>query len=166
MLPLGRNGLSDAGRAGQDRQVSPAGGRLPAFAASWWTAATCGSASAPITRSSSGTASKQAGSIEIRKDKPYVLDFATKPEVHFLAPPEGETFKPGDQIRLAAVLRIPDNGLMIGGLEDMGKKVGEMTWTAEDGKQMTSPRYASLDPTVVITDSSGKKVAEGTMPFG
>ena len=38
--------------------------------------------------------------------------------------------------------------------------------TAEDGKPITAPSYAALDPMVVITDSSGKKVAEGTMPFG
>jgi hypothetical protein len=114
----------------------------------------------------SGGASKPSGTIEIRKDKPYVLDVATKPEVYFRAPSEGATFKPGDQIWLGAVLRIPRNGFMIDGLEGVDKKAGEITWTTEDGKQMTSPRYASFAPTVVITDSSGKKVAEGTMPFG
>jgi hypothetical protein len=31
---------------------------------------------------------------------------------------------------------------------------------------MSSPRYASLVPSVVIADSSGKKLAEGKMPFG
>ncbi len=111
-------------------------------------------------------ASKPAGRIEIRKDKPYLLDLAAKPEVHFRAPSEGATFKPGDQIWLGAVLRIPRNGFMVDGLEGVDKKAGEITWTAADGKQMTSPRYAAFGPTVVITDSSGKKVAEGTMPFG
>jgi hypothetical protein len=110
--------------------------------------------------------SSTAGSIEVRKEKPYLLDFATKPDVHFLSPPEEDAFKPGDQIRLAAVLRISQNGFMINGLEDMSKKVREVNWTAEDGKQMTSPQYGSLEPTVAIADSSGKKVAEGTMPFG
>ena len=42
-----------------------------------------------------GAASKPAGSIEIRKDKPYVLDFATKPEVDFQAPPEGKDLQAG-----------------------------------------------------------------------
>jgi hypothetical protein len=111
-------------------------------------------------------ASKQSGSIEIRKDKPYVLDFSAKPEVSFQSPAEGQVFKLGEQVRLAAVLKIPDKGLLIGGLQDMSKKVGEMRWMGEDGKPVTIPRYASLDPTVVITDSAGKKVAEGTMPFG
>ena len=106
------------------------------------------------------------GTTEIRKDKPYVLDFTAKPEVDFQSPTEGKTFKLGEQIRLAAVIRIPDNGLLIGGLVDTSKKIGETKRMAEDGKPVTSPRYASLDPTVVIASSSGKKVAEGTMPFG
>jgi hypothetical protein len=113
-----------------------------------------------------GSASKPAGGIEISKDKPYVLDFTSKPVVDFQSPPKDKTFKPGDAVRLAAMIKIPDKGLMITGLEDMSKKVGEMKWTAEDGKQMTSPSYASLEPTVVITDSSGKQVAKGKMPFG
>jgi hypothetical protein len=120
---------------------------------------------ADYTRTAGG-ASKPVGSIEIRKDKPYVLDFATKPEVNFQAPPKEKTFKPGEVIRLAAVLRIPDKGLLIGGLDDMTKKTGEMRYMGEDGKPVTVPRYASLEPKVVITDSAGKKVAEGTMPFG
>ena len=109
---------------------------------------------------------KQSGSIEIRKDKPYVLDFAAKPEVQFQSPPKDKTFKLGEPVRLAAVLRIADKGLLIGGLRDMSKKAGEMKWMGEDGKEVTSPNYTSLDPKVVITDSAGKKVAEGTMPFG
>jgi hypothetical protein len=118
---------------------------------------------ADYTRSAAGS---KAGGIEITKDKPYVLDFASKPAVDFQSPPEEKTFKPGDTIRLAAMIKIPDKGFMISGLEDMSKKTGEMKWTAEDGKQMTSPSYASLEPSVVIKDSSGKEVAKGKMPFG
>ena len=110
--------------------------------------------------------SASLGKIEIRKDKPYVLDFSTKPEVFFQAPSQEKTFKPGDAIRLAAMMRIPERGFLIGGLDDMSKKVGEIRYGGEDGKLVTAPRYASLEPTVVITDSAGKKVAEGTMPFG
>lgn len=112
------------------------------------------------------TLNSGAGTIEVRKDKPYLLDFAAKPEVFFRAPSATETFKPGDQIWIGAILRIPSNGFLVDGIEDRSKKVGETTSTADDGTQLTSPRYASLDATVVITDSSGKKVAEGTMPFG
>ena len=35
-----------------------------------------------------------------------------------------------------------------------------------DGKEARYERALSLDPVVTITDSAGKKVAEGTMPFG
>jgi hypothetical protein len=119
---------------------------------------------ADYTRISRGGA--KSGGIEIRKDKPFVLDLTTKPVLDFQSPPKGKTFKPGDQIRLAGMLKIPDKGLMIGDLEDMSKKIGEMSMMGDDGKPVSIPRYASLDPTVVITNSSGKKVAEGKMPFG
>ena len=123
MLLLGEIELSHAGRAGQDRQVPPAGGRLPAADAQRGLRRLAGQPPRRLHRPRA-TASRPA--IEIRKDKPYVLDFSDKPEVHFQAPPKEKTFKPGDQIRLAAMLRIPDKGLLIGGLEDMSKKVGEM----------------------------------------
>jgi hypothetical protein len=109
---------------------------------------------------------KPGCTMEIRKDKPYVLDFSGKPAVTFLGPPKEKVFKPGEDVRLSAMLGDPDKGLLIGGLEDTSQKVGEMKWMAEGGKQMSAPRYASLDPTVVIADSSGKKVASGKMPFG
>jgi hypothetical protein len=110
-------------------------------------------------------AGKSASMIEIRKDKPYVLDFSEKPEVKFQTPLQDKVFKPGDDIKLAAMIAIPEKGLLIGGLDDTSKKVGEMKWMAE-GKEMTSPRYESLEPTVVIADSKGKKLAQGKMPFG
>jgi hypothetical protein len=110
--------------------------------------------------------SKQPGKIEVRKDKPYVLDFSTKPEVFFQSPLQEKTFKPGDAVRLAAMMRLPERGFLIGGLDDMSKKIGETNYSGADGKMVTAPRYASLEPTVVISDSAGKKVAEGTMPFG
>lgn len=109
---------------------------------------------------------KPASAIEIRKDKPYILDFNEKAEMQLQGPPKDKVYKPGDQIRFAAMLAIPEKGLLVGGLDDTTKKEGEMKWMAEDGKQMSSPRYASLVPSVAITDSSGKKLAEGKMPFG
>jgi hypothetical protein len=117
---------------------------------------------ADYTRSQGG---KPASNMEIRNDKPYVLDFSEKPEVKFQGPPQDKVFQPGDNIRLAAMIAIPEKGLLIGGLDDLTKKVGEMKWTAE-GKEMSAPRYESLEPTVVIADSAGKKLAQGKMPFG
>ena len=59
-----------------------------------------------------------------------------------------------------------DKGMFIADLDDTSKKIGEMSYKDEDGKTIAIPRYESLEPTVVITDSSGKQVAEGKMPFG
>ena len=110
-------------------------------------------------------AGKTPGTIEIRKDKPYVLDFSEKAEMQFIAPPENKVFKPGDTVSLAAMLAITEKNLQVCGLNDTSKKVGEMTWMV-DGKPQTAPRYASLTPDVVITNSAGKKLGGGKMPFG
>jgi hypothetical protein len=55
---------------------------------------------------------------------------------------------------------------MISGLEDTSTVTGKFDYRDENGNPMSIPRYKSLDPTVVITDSSGKQVASGKMPFG
>jgi hypothetical protein len=104
--------------------------------------------------------------IKIRKDKPCVLDFSTKPTVAFVTPSGNQTFKPGDTVKLEAFLVDPELGVVFGGLNDTTKKVGEYKYKDEKGNEIAMPRYASLDPTVEITDSSGKKVADGIMPFG
>ena len=55
--------------------------------------------------------------------------------------------------------------MQVSGLSDTSKKIGEMKWMV-DGKQQTAPRYAALAPEVVITNSAGKKLGGGKMPFG
>jgi hypothetical protein len=107
-----------------------------------------------------------AYTIKIRKDRPFVLDFSEKPNVVFTSPAKDQTFKPGDSIQLDAVLIDRELNLMIAGLHDTTRKEREMSFTMEGGEQMTIPRYASLDPTVVIADASGEEVASGKMPFG
>ena len=69
-------------------------------------------------------------------------------------------------MRIEAILTDPALGTMLGGLEDRTRKEQDLEITGEDGKKIAIPRYASLDPTVTITDSSGKEVAGGKMPFG
>jgi hypothetical protein len=103
--------------------------------------------------------------IAIGKDKTYVLDFAQKPSVVFTEPEAERAFEPGEEVCLQAVLIDPVLNLMISGIKDTTKKVREVTYT-EDGKEVTVPTFESLDPTVAITDSSGKEVASGEMPFG
>ncbi|MGD0382014.1 MAG: hypothetical protein ABSA77_00740 [Thermoguttaceae bacterium] len=83
--------------------------------------------------------------IQIRKDKPFVLDLANKPEIYFRAPEKDAAFKPGEEVGVIAVLIDPVLDIMLRGLNKNDK---------------------SLDPTVTIADSSGKTVAEGVMPFG
>ena len=91
--------------------------------------------------------------IEIRKDKPFVMEFSGKPEVKFMSPSKEQAFKPGQTIRVAAMLTEPWQNLQITGLWDASKK---------DGNAMQN----RLDPQIAICDASGKTVAEGKMPFG
>jgi len=83
--------------------------------------------------------------IAIRKGKPFVLDFANKPEVLFASPARGLRLKPGDTLSVKAVLTDPKLDLMIRRLDDAS---------------------VSLDPKVLISRGDGKPVAEGVMPFG
>jgi hypothetical protein len=91
--------------------------------------------------------------VEIRKDKPFVMQFSGKPEVKFMAPPKERTFKPGDSIHIAAMLNEPYDGIQVTGLWDVSEK---------DGK----PQESRLDPQIAIRNAAGKIVSEGKMPFG
>jgi hypothetical protein len=104
--------------------------------------------------------------VKIRKDKPFALDFAEKPAVVFLTPTKDEVLRPGSTVALRAVLVDPALDLMIRDLQDTTQKVGELNTVDEQGERITVPRYASLDPDVVITNSAGEEVAGGKMPFG
>jgi hypothetical protein len=98
--------------------------------------------------------------IKIRKDRPFVLDFSNRPEVMFADPAKDKTFKLGEKVQVNAVLVDPVLNTMIRGLNDTSRKT-----TRKNGDQ-TNTIDLPLEPTVTITNSSGKKVAEGVMPFG
>lgn len=104
-------------------------------------------------------------SIQIRKGKPYVLSLSGKPAVDFSSPPKNASFKPGQSVMLRALLNEPENRIKIVGLYDTTKKEGE-TKGIRDGQIISMARYARLDPTIAIRNSSGEIVAEGKMPFG
>ncbi|MGA2797355.1 MAG: hypothetical protein ABSE63_07255 [Thermoguttaceae bacterium] len=104
-------------------------------------------------------------SIKIRKDKPFVLDFSNQPEVMFAGPAKDSVFKPGDEVQVYAVLVDPALDIMIRRLDDTRQKVKEEIELGNGKKEMRE-KNKSLDPMVTITDSSGKTVAEGPMPFG
>jgi hypothetical protein len=106
--------------------------------------------------------------IRIRKDKPFVFDLSNQPEVVFTTPAKDKTFKLGDEISVAAVLIDPKLDLMIRRLTDTSRTEKKMIQRGSGAyaKTETYESPVTLDPTVTITDSAGKKVAEGTMPFG
>jgi hypothetical protein len=92
----------------------------------------------------------------VRKDKPFILDFSSKPAVMFTSPPKDLRVKAGEKLRVEAVLIDPVLDIMIRGLKDTTRK--EKTgWGETD---------LSLDPGVVISRADGEIVAQGEMPFG
>jgi hypothetical protein len=106
--------------------------------------------------------------IQIREDKPFVLDFSNKPAVLFASPATDRPVKLGDEVSVKAVLIDPKLDIMIRRMDDPSKKKKE-TVKYRQGKEMkeyTYERPLSLDPKVTITNSSGKNVSEGVMPFG
>jgi len=103
--------------------------------------------------------------IRIRKGKPFVLDFSNEPVVLFASPAEGARFKAGQEVKVAAVLVDPVLDVMIRGLEDTSRKV-KVEREDRGGRKYSYETSLSLDPKVVVTDPSGKRVAEGVLPFG
>jgi hypothetical protein len=101
--------------------------------------------------------------MQVRKDKPYVLDFSNKPMVIFDQP---RMSKRGEEIKFAAVLIDPKLDIMIRGLNDTSVKV-DKEYKNRDGKVIQTFKVDKpLDPKVVITRADGEVVAEGVMPFG
>jgi hypothetical protein len=100
--------------------------------------------------------------IQIRKDRPFALDFSNAPEVMFACPTNTQRIKPGETLMVKAVLVDPQLDLMIRGLDDTTRKQTK----GADGQVLGYERNLSLDPKVIITRADGEKVAEGVMPFG
>ncbi len=103
--------------------------------------------------------------IKIRQDTPFVLDFSNKPAVMFASPAKDQRFALGDEIAVKGVLTDPILDIMIRGLNDTTRKQ-QKTYKSSDGKTHSYETHLALDPKVTITNSRGKRVAEGVMPFG
>ena len=105
--------------------------------------------------------------MQVRKDKPYVLDFSNKPMVVFDEPSMSKTsFSRGEEIKFAAVMIDPKLDIMIRRLNDTSVKV-EKEYKDNDGKVIHTAKVPkSLDPKVVIARADGEVIAEGVMPFG
>jgi hypothetical protein len=82
--------------------------------------------------------------IKIRADRPFVLDFSSKPQVLFASPARDLRLRPGEELNVKAVLIDP-------ALDIMFRSVRK-------GKR--------LDPKVAIKRANGSILAEGVMPFG
>ncbi|MBM4087858.1 MAG: hypothetical protein FJ276_00295 [Planctomycetes bacterium] len=104
--------------------------------------------------------------MEIRADKPFTLDFTSPPTVGFTSPAPGTKFRPGDTVMLKAMLTDASSGMMIRGLNDTTKALEQRAVRTLSGGSVSYPVYPSLVPMITITDSSGKQVAGGPMPFG
>jgi hypothetical protein len=57
-------------------------------------------------------------------------------------------------------------GVRITDLNDKRRKIGELKRRRFEAPEVVVPRYASLDPMVVITNAAEAKIAEGKMRFG
>jgi len=100
--------------------------------------------------------------MQVRADRPYVLDFSNDPMVIFDQPPKDQTqFARGSEIEFAAVLIDPKLDIMIRRLNDTAVEVEQ---ESSSGRSYKRPK--SLDPKVVIARANGEVVAEGVMPFG
>ncbi|NQU23051.1 MAG: hypothetical protein HQ567_17375 [Candidatus Nealsonbacteria bacterium] len=106
-----------------------------------------------------------AFNVKIRKDKPFTLNFSPKGTLRLTSPKAKQTFKLGSSVPLVAVIVDPELNLRVW-VSDASQKVQKRTYTYALGKKFTATSCSvSLDPTVVIRDSSGKQVAEGKMPY-
>jgi hypothetical protein len=113
------------------------------------------------------TEQDQRYAIPIREDKPFVLDFSNKPAVLFASPATDRPFMPGETIGVKALLIDPKLDIMIIRLDDTSRRKKETIGYGQ-GKNVRETTYEtprSLAPLVTITNSAGKKVAEGVMPF-
>ena len=105
--------------------------------------------------------------MQVRQDKPYVLDFSNEPMVVFDQPPMNQTaFSRGDEIKFAAVLIDPKLDIMIRGLDDTSVKIDKEYKDAEGKVIQSVKENKSLDPNVVIARADGEVIAKGVMPFG
>jgi hypothetical protein len=102
--------------------------------------------------------------IHVCEDKPFVLDFSNPPAVLFAGPVARQRVKPGEELKIFAVLTDPVLDIMIRRLQDTTQKRRETT-SEPDGGLSTSYVDVSLDPKVTIERANGEIVAEGVMPF-
>lgn len=98
--------------------------------------------------------------IQVRQDKPYVLDFSNEPMVIFSRPSMSKTsFSRGDVIEFTTALIDPKLDIMIQRLHDTSVKV-DREYKVRDDKVRTIKVNKSLDPNIVIARANGEVIAE------
>ena len=115
-----------------------------------------------------------AGQTEPSEEKPLqvgegqvlTFDFSAKPEVFFTKITDGMEFKPGDEIKMAAVLVDTKLNMMVSRLYDNSKMVTKELKDRNGNVVRTYEVMKTLEPTVQITRADGTLTAEGKMPFG
>ena len=109
--------------------------------------------------------------VQIREDKPFVLDFSGKPEATFQAPPADKPIKLGTDVRIATVLIDPKSDILLRANRSIEDEEGDGEVSLLETVSASTPTIKSF-PTIpdltrtTITSPSGKNVAEGVMPFG
>ncbi len=98
--------------------------------------------------------------IQVRQDKPYVLDFSNKPMVIFSQHSLSKTaFSRGDVIEITTVLIDPKLDIRIESLHDRSVKI-DREYIVRDDKVRTIKINKSLDPNIVIARANGEVIAE------
>ncbi|MBN2128786.1 MAG: hypothetical protein JW741_04790 [Sedimentisphaerales bacterium] len=101
--------------------------------------------------------------LHVREGQPCVFKLDQKPDVVFQTPELSERLEPGQEVQIKAVMVDSATNLMLSGLEDTTRKVGEPLRLSGG---IEYQRYESIDPVIKIADAAGETVAEGKMPFG
>ena len=97
--------------------------------------------------------------IQVRQDKPYVLDFSNEPKIIFSRPSMSKTtFSRGDEIRFSASLIDPKLDIRIDSLHDRAVKV-DREYIA-GGKLTRTKVTKSLNPNIVIARADGEVITE------
>jgi len=102
--------------------------------------------------------------IPIREDEPFFLDFADTPEVLFALPAQEIVLKLGDVLEVKPVLVDQELGVMYRGMNDYSQQTEHTFDISGEIQSYMEPK--SMDPTVVITDSSGEVLGSGIAEYG
>lgn len=99
--------------------------------------------------------------IKIDPTRPCTLDQGSKPQIVFEKPLPTDRITAGQEVTVAARIHDLVRDLVVFNLEDTQCKE-----TIQNPGTRPYERNVVLDPQVTITDSAGKVVAQGKMPFG